>query len=111
MGVNDVVQIGESLHHLVAEFGEHRKGANETQGKLQSSLYMLGQTVNKDQGAMRPLRNTTEVLQPRPNAMQPVPAQMAPPPGAIQNQVRLEPVARPMGHVVVPGTGQPGLYR
>jgi len=46
--VNDVVQIGESLQTLVADFTEQRRSTGATQNKLQASLYALEHTVRKD---------------------------------------------------------------
>merc|ERR1712039_271889 len=110
--VNDVVQIGECLQNLVGDFGEHRKGTSEAQSKIQSSLYVLDQTLKKEHSAARTLQSTTEVVQPStryPMAGMPaqVASQMAAQPGALPSQMRLEPVARPMAPVVVPGTTQP----
>lgn len=118
--VNDVVRIGEDLHNLVADFGEHRKGTTDTQSKLQSSLYVLDHTAKKDNGpirALQTLQTTSQVLQPG-NQGYPtnaVPAQVSQMPqvpsrpAGMPSQVRLEPVARPMGQVVMPGQGQPML--
>merc|ERR1740121_2009257 len=109
---NDVVQIGESLHNLVADFGEHRKTTNETQSKIQSSLYVLDQTIKKDHSASRTLQTTAEVVPPGnrygmaavPTAVAAQVPQMPGRAGAMQ----LEPVAaRPMMQVVVPATSQP----
>merc|ERR1719291_592467 len=118
--VNDVVRIGEDLHNLVADFGEHRKGSNDTQSKLQSSLYVLDHTAKKDSGPIRSvpaLQTTSEVMQPGgrypvamatqvPQVAQQHP-QMPSRPAGMPTQARLEPVARPMGQVMMPGAGQP----
>jgi len=46
--VNDVVQIGESLQTLVADFTEQRRSTNNTQTKLQATLYALEHTMRRD---------------------------------------------------------------
>jgi len=46
--VNDVVQIGESLQTLVADFTEQRRSTGSAQSKLQASLYALEHSVRRD---------------------------------------------------------------
>merc|ERR1719498_1173925 len=43
--VNDVMLIGESLHNLVADFGDQKKTTFDVQNKLQSNLYVLDQIL------------------------------------------------------------------
>jgi len=43
--VNDVMLIGESLHNLVADFGEQKRTTFVVQNKLQSNLYVLDQIL------------------------------------------------------------------
>merc|ERR1719174_3425745 len=43
--VNDVMLIGESLHNLVADFGDQKKSTFDVQNKLQSNLYVLDQIL------------------------------------------------------------------
>lgn len=57
--VNDVVAIGESLQNLVQDFGEQRRGAGGTQGRIQNAL----QTIDHA-GGSRPLQATADALQP-----------------------------------------------
>lgn len=63
--VNDVVSIGESLQHLVLDFSEQRKAANDVQNKLQNSLYVLDQTSKKKSSsvASRGLATATDTPQ------------------------------------------------
>jgi len=46
--VHDVVNIGESLQGLVGDFGNQRRGANNAQSRLQSSLFSLDQTQRRE---------------------------------------------------------------
>merc|ERR1711870_206258 len=90
-----------------------------TQSKLQSSLHVLDHTAKKDSGPIRSvpaLQTTSEVMQPAsryPVAMATqVPQvtqhqQMPSRPAGMPTQTRLEPVARPMGQVMMPAAGQP----
>mmetsp|Transcript_61646 Transcript_61646/g.198583 ORF Transcript_61646/g.198583 Transcript_61646/m.198583 type:complete len:357 (-) Transcript_61646:101-1171(-) len=93
--VSDVVTIGETLQNLVADFGEQRKGASDTQGKLQTSLYTLDQTMRKDAGGpgARGLQTTADVLQP---GARYVTTQVAGRHNGIPSQVHIQPGARPM---------------
>mmetsp|Transcript_77907 Transcript_77907/g.147134 ORF Transcript_77907/g.147134 Transcript_77907/m.147134 type:complete len:451 (+) Transcript_77907:78-1430(+) len=43
--VNDVMMIGESLHNLVADFGDQKKMTFEVQNQLQSNLYIVDQAL------------------------------------------------------------------
>jgi len=43
--VNDVMLIGESLHNLVADFGDQKRSTFDVQNKLQSNLYVLDQIL------------------------------------------------------------------
>lgn len=43
--VNDVMLIGESLHNLVADFGDQKKMTFEVQNQLQSNLYIVDQSL------------------------------------------------------------------
>lgn len=54
--VNDVMLIGESLTHLVSDFGDQKKGTSEVQKKLQSSLYVLDQVQSRagEDGSRKP---------------------------------------------------------
>merc|ERR1712060_411919 len=63
--VNDVVSIGESLQHLVVDFSEQRKSANEAQNNLQNSLYVLDQASKKKSNgvASRGLATATDTPQ------------------------------------------------
>merc|ERR1719223_394124 len=58
--VNDVMLIGESLHNLVADFGEQKRTTFEVQNKLQSNLYVLDQILRptevQDASRSRPLK-------------------------------------------------------
>jgi hypothetical protein len=56
--VNDVMQIGESLHNLVADFGDQKRTTFDVQNKLQSNLYVLDQILrpSEDQSRGRSLR-------------------------------------------------------
>jgi chromosome segregation ATPase len=46
--LNDVMLVGESLHNLVADVGDQKKGEFEAQNKLQSNLYVLDQILGPE---------------------------------------------------------------
>lgn len=46
--VNDVTLIGESLKGLVSDFGATRRGSEDLQGKLQSTVYAMDQQNRRD---------------------------------------------------------------
>lgn len=90
--VNDVMSIGESLHNLVADFGDQKRTTFDVQNKLQSNLYVLDQilrpaedpirgrgggTYNQNQQAVRaltPIQRPVEGLLPAGVAMSALPA-------------------------------------
>jgi hypothetical protein len=51
--VNDVMQIGESLHNLVADFGDQKRTTFDVQNKLQSNLYVLDQILRPVEDPIR----------------------------------------------------------
>jgi len=51
--VNDVMSVGESLHNLVADFGEQKRTTSDVQNKLQSCLFVLDQTGRRENVARR----------------------------------------------------------
>merc|ERR1719440_1395200 len=63
--VNDVMVIGESLHNLVADFGDQKRTTFDVQNKLQSNLYVLDQILRpgEDPARGRTIRAATEGLQ------------------------------------------------
>lgn len=107
--VNDVVLIGESLQNLVADFGEQRKGASETQSKLQASLYLLDQTLRKDSscpGMRAAPQSAPSLLEPgarfAQHPPQPQPQQVSgrPAPTAMMGQVHIHSRPMPMQNMV-----------
>merc|ERR1740133_384769 len=61
--VNDVMLIGESLHNLVADFGDQKRTTFDVQNKLQSNLYVLDQILRPAEDPHRgraPLRVASE---------------------------------------------------
>jgi len=90
--VNDVMLIGESLKNLVGDFGEQRRGASDTQSKLQSSLYVLDQSQRKDGGPGARGPQTADVLQ----QARYLTTQVQGRPNGVPGQVHIQSGARPM---------------
>jgi hypothetical protein len=66
--VNDVMLIGESLHNLVADFGEQKRTTFDVQNKLQSNLYVLDQILRPTEDPTRGRPQKVEGAFPQPQA-------------------------------------------